>query len=90
MCSRCHCLANRYAPESYERFYESKIDKALMKKWVYPVLKPHQKVMSVPGLFGDSSLNASARAAWEALLVEKMQGHWEWAQADPRVVGMNP
>ena len=69
---------------------ESNMDHALMKSWVYPALKPEQKVMIVSGLYGDSSVTGAARDAVEAKLLDKLNGDWAWAQADPRVLGINP
>jgi hypothetical protein len=70
--------------------YEVTIDRSMMEHWVYPALKPHQKVMIVTGLYGDISLTGAAHDAWEKQLVDKLNGDWQWAKADKRVIGINP
>ena len=56
---------------------EPHMDRALMEKWVYPHLKPHQKVMTVPGLYGPSKVTGAAKDAVEAALIQKINGHFE-------------
>ncbi len=59
---------------------------AILKKFVYPKLHPHQQAFVVPGLFG-------ARAgdlAEDAALVSKFENYWSMAAADDRIIGLNP
>ena len=58
------------------------------QKW-YKMLKPHQKVMQVPGLFGWNQTQCSLKTQTAALL-DKLRGFWAWAQEDPKVVGLSP
>jgi hypothetical protein len=49
---------------------------------IYPKLHPHQKVVMLPGLFGNRS------DAWtDDWLVKKVQEYWVWGKEDPRVAG---
>jgi hypothetical protein len=48
-------------------------------------LHEHQRVVLVPGIFGNRS------DGWtDKYLTEKLQGYWKWAQEDSRVAGFNP
>ena len=62
-----------------------------------PMLKPHQSVWVVPGLFGPNATHANAtRANTTAMaendesLVEKLSAYWEWADQEPKITGMIP
>jgi hypothetical protein len=53
--------------------------------FIIPKLHPTQKVVLVPGLFGNRS------DEWtDNFLTDKMNRYWEWAQQDDRVAGFNP
>jgi hypothetical protein len=67
--------------------WEANAARKVYEKKVYPALAPHQSVWQVPGLFADSRL---ARNVSEKILLEKLDGFWEWARNDSRVVGINP
>ena len=56
-------------------------------KLIYPTLSAHQKTWVVPGLFADSTQPVNMS---DYLLVEKLQGYWQWVQKDTRVVGLIP
>jgi hypothetical protein len=61
-------------------------------KYIIPLLRPHQKLWIVPGIFGPSAYrgNATALAAQDAMLVAKLAGWLDWARTEPLVVGMMP
>lgn len=54
--------------------------KQFYAKYLLPILKPHQRVFVVPGLFGPNGThsNASATAATDASLVEKLAACLLW------------
>jgi hypothetical protein len=56
-----------------------------LKQSVYPKLHDHQRVMVVPGLFGEKVDDATDTA-----LVEKFENYWAMASEDKRIVGLNP
>lgn len=62
------------------------------ERGVFPFLKPHQKAMLVPGMFGClNESRAGVDHAWiEASLLEKLDGYWDWARSDTRVAGFVP
>ena len=75
--------------------------KAAVETCVLPRLQPHQSVMLVPGIFGNSGLPLGqgqcpglnkyghpAYAQNETAAV--LQGLFEWAQAEPRIAGFCP
>lgn len=66
---------------------EAEQAKRLYENLIYPTLSPHQRTWVVPGLFADSTkpLNVS-----DHILVEKLQGYWQWVRNDARVVGILP
>ena len=62
-----------------------------------PLLKPHQSVWVVPGLFGPNATisgasrpNATAMAEHDESLVAKLSAYWAWADAEPRITGVIP
>eukprot|EP01051_Picozoa_sp_SAG22_P026348 SAG22_NODE_8268_length_669_cov_0.838596_1_plen_176_part_01 len=65
----------------------SEVPEATAKRYfaehfIYPKLHPHQKLITLPGLFGNRS------DTWtDEFLVSKMHGYWAWAKADTRVAG---
>ena len=57
--------------------------------YLMPLLQPHQRLWAVPGLFGPASARgAAARAAYDALLVEKLEGWLQIIRGDARWVGL--
>lgn len=57
------------------------------KEFIYPLLRPHQAVAVVPGLFGDGTVPVAAQ---EPFLNAKLDGYWDWATQDSLVVMLNP
>jgi hypothetical protein len=72
-----------FARSQYERYF-------------FPLLRPHQKVWVVPGIYGhncssDGSTrmqNASCLARTDSILVAKLRGYLSWAEAEPRLEGI--
>ena len=73
---------------------EPRENRKFYSEFVYPTLSSHQRVLLVPGLFGNlSALNGvdpAAVAAQDERLALKMEEYWRWAQADALVFGLNP
>ena len=71
---------------------EAKLAQSYAEKFFFPLLKAHQSVWLVPGMFGRNGTksNASAMAAEDDELLEKLEGFWEFASSEPRVTGMIP
>jgi hypothetical protein len=66
--------------------------RAVLERQVYPKLRPHQRVLLIPGAFGCANLSRAgvSLAVQSENLVEKLEAYWEWAQADERVAGFAP
>ena len=75
---------------------------AYVRSWVetnlYPRMAAHQRIMQIPGTFaawnashpsttGPSGAHPSTEA--EQVVLNKLEEYWQWARADPRVVGLN-
>lgn len=61
---------------------EADANRYFSEHFIVPKLHAHQKVVLVPGLFGNRT------DSWtDGFLTDKMQMYWEWAQSDPRVAG---
>jgi hypothetical protein len=62
------------------------------EKYFLPLLKPHQSVWMLPGLFGPNGThgNPAAMAATDTDLVAKLSAYWAWADTEPRVTGCIP
>ena len=67
--------------------FEGDAARKVYEGMIYPLLKPHQKVWQVPGLFADPRL---PRNESEKILLDKIDGFWSWAQNDTKVAGINP
>ena len=50
----------------------------LLNRYIFPLLKPHQKAWVVPGLYGQNGTadNATAMAETDALLIQKLAAYW--------------
>ena len=75
---------------------------AYVRNWVesvmYPRMKPHQRIMQVPGTFARWNAShpsttgpngALPTAEDEQVVVDKLEEYWQWAQSDPNVIGIN-
>jgi hypothetical protein len=65
--------------------------RALIDEYIRPRLRPHQRIMLVPGLDGNGVNNVSGTMAdQDEYLVEKLNGYLEWAKSDKDIVGLIP
>ena len=63
---------------------------AFCNQSVVPKMRPEQSLVVVMGLFADSnSTAAGSPEQQEPALVEKLNAYWQWAQHEPRLVGLN-
>ena len=97
----CHAAVWPYIPAGLDHISldvynhgakEAKLAQSYAEKFFFPLLKAHQSVWLVPGMFGRNGTksNASAMAAEDDELLEKLEGFWEFASSEPRVTGMIP
>ena len=54
---------------------------------IFPSLRPHQKVLLVPGTFGCKDIGL---AKSDELVAEKLELYLQWAESDTRIAGFNP
>ena len=71
---------------------EPRENRRLYEKFIYPMLRPHQRVLTVPGLYGNLSDMGSREGAallrqQDERLVKKLDEYWRWATED---VGFEP
>ena len=68
---------------------EVKVARQHYGHYLLPLLKPHQHVWLVPGLYGPNGTegNATATEHNDAELVEKLSAHLAWARSDSRIAG---
>jgi len=65
--------------------------KKMVEDHMRPRLHPHQKLMLVPGLFGDRQTNRSGTIIeQQEFLLAKLNATVEWAKSDPDVIGIIP
>jgi hypothetical protein len=59
---------------------------------LFAMLRPHQRAMLLPGVFGCLANQSffGPPAAQAARVVRKMDAFWNWARAEPKVVGLDP
>ena len=65
-------------------------NKQFYQQFLAPKLWPHQRMMVVPGFYGNNTATAAEAALQDERLVEKLDIYWEWVKSDPLMVGMNP
>ena len=53
-------------------------------------LHPHQRLLVVPGLYGNDSATAAEHALHDQQLVKKIELYWDWIQNDTNIIGMCP
>jgi hypothetical protein len=53
-------------------------------------LHPHQRLLVVPGLYGNDSATTAEHAVHDQQLVKKIELYWDWIQNDTTVVGLCP
>jgi len=65
---------------------------------VFPKMAPHQRLLLVPGIYGNTPSSCAAHGGGAACaldrqaeqVVRKLDLYLEWAKSEPRVVGFNP
>lgn len=68
-------------PEAVRRFMTAEL---------YPRMMANQSVFVVPGTFACSNLTYMSLEESSRIVVDKLDGYFEWAKADARVAGINP
>ena len=75
---------------------EVRAAREIYEKSIFSKLAPHQKVILVPGVFGNTPEGCAAHNLscpldeQETQIVLKLDAYFEWAKAEPRIVGFNP
>jgi hypothetical protein len=63
---------------------ELRNEQRMVRDWIKPRLHPHQKIMLVPGLYGDRNTSRSGTMdEQEEYLMAKLEATVAWAKADP-------
>jgi hypothetical protein len=84
-----YCRDDKYCNVSADIIGEATAAVAEAEHYLMPLLQPHQRLWAVPGLFGPASArSATARAAYDALLVRKLEGWLDVIRGDKRWVGL--
>jgi hypothetical protein len=62
------------------------------EKFFFPLLKEHQSVWLVPGMFGRNGTkdNATAMEPEDDQLLQKLHAFWQYAQGERRITGLLP
>ena len=62
----------------------------IYERLLYPKLSsPNQRLMAVPGVFGDADGNRSGSVAeQDDFMVAKLQGYRQWMEEDSRIAGL--
>ena len=90
---RCIDLGSKPSchPYNIDPMMEVNAVKAFVDAYIRPRLRPHQRMMLVPGLFGDRMTNRSDTLnEQDTFLVGKLNGFYQLAKPDPGVVGLIP
>jgi hypothetical protein len=66
---------------------EAHVAEQYYKRFFFPLLRPHQSVWVVPGVYGPGG-DATQMAATDNQLAAKLSAYWEFAKREPRVTGM--
>lgn len=66
---------------------EVPLAKATYEKYIFPILRPHQGAMVVPGTFWCTE---SSAASQDAGMAAKMGDYFAWLKQETRLIGLNP
>lgn len=69
---------------------EPRANRAFVARELIPRMHPHQRLMVIPGLYGNDSATAAEHAVQDTRLVAKLEAYWEWIKGDDRIIGLNP
>jgi hypothetical protein len=70
---------------------ELEVFKTFLEEQIRPRLQEHQRVLRVPGLFGDRNTKRSgSMAEQEDYLLTKLEHYYNYAQSEPLIAGMIP
>lgn len=70
---------------------ELEVFKTFLEEQLRPRLHDHQRVLLVPGLYGDRNTTRSgSMAEQEEYLLAKLEHYYEYAQAEPLIAGLVP
>ena len=69
---------------------EPRANRAFVAQELIPRMHPHQRLMVIPGLYGNDSATATEHAVQDIRLVAKLEAYWEWIKEDNKIVGLNP
>jgi hypothetical protein len=78
-------------PCSEDPAQESRRTREIYEKLLYPKMKPHQRLLLVPGLFADAELAANrsgSLAEQDAFMVAKLHHYRQWMREDEKIAGM--
>lgn len=88
-----------YDAQNTDGANEVALARSIAEKTIFPQLAPHQKLLLVPGVYGNTPAaceKAGGSAAVCSLdaqavqVVKKLDGFFEWAKAEERIAGFNP
>ena len=70
---------------------EASASQAFYREYILPRMADHQRIILVPGLYGDRNVSRTgSMASQEAAVLHKLETFWAWARDDRRVVGLVP
>ena len=69
---------------------EPKENKAYTEAVIVPKMHPHQKLMVVPGFYGNDTATAAEHTVQDGRLLAKLEAYWTWIKDDEKMVGLNP
>ena len=65
-------------------------NRAFAEQHVKPKLRPYQKLIVTPGLYGNDSAPAAEQMLQDDRLTAKLEAYWNWSVADETVIGLAP
>ena len=84
-------LANesKFAPTPWW-LQEPKGNQAFAAQFIAPEMHPHQRLIVVPGFYGNDTATKAEHAVQDGRLLAKLEAYWTWIKADENIVGLNP
>eukprot|EP01052_Picozoa_sp_SAG31_P035112 SAG31_NODE_4196_length_3483_cov_3.221927_4_plen_236_part_00 len=88
-----------YNAQNNDGASEVALARSIAEKIIFPQLAPHQRLLLVPGVYGNTpaacekaggGADVCSLDAQAAQVVTKLDGFFAWAKADERVAGFNP
>ena len=87
--TRWETKCTKFAPSPWW-LQEPKENQAFAEQVIIPKMHPHQRLMVVPGFYGNDTATAAEQVVHDDKMLEKLEAYWTWIKNDEHMIGINP